>query len=155
MASATLMLSFSLRLPSSFSSPSSVRVPNEVVQFSPFSRACSLKLSSSRNISGFAPILPLRHSTLNSPSPSQPSSLTVVSAKGYKMKTHKVCTSVSPSLMQFGGFGCTAICLVAGKRSQILMSFYSFPFLSPAFSQQSNGAILFLLVLCSFVLRRL
>ncbi|KAL6321961.1 hypothetical protein AAG906_035875 [Vitis piasezkii] len=89
MASATLMLSFSLRLPSSFSSPSSVRVPNEVVQFSPFSRACSLKLSSSRNISGFAPILPLRHSTLNSPSPSQPSSLTVVSAKGYKMKTHK------------------------------------------------------------------
>ncbi|RVW34213.1 hypothetical protein CK203_038709 [Vitis vinifera] len=93
MASATLMLSFSLRLPSSFSSPSSVRVPNEVVQFSPFSRACSLKLSSSRNISGFAPILPLRHSTLNSPSPSQPSSLTVVSAKGYKMKTHKVCFS--------------------------------------------------------------
>ncbi|WKA06708.1 hypothetical protein VitviT2T_024596 [Vitis vinifera] len=89
MDSATLMLSFPLRLPSSFSSPSSVRVPNEVVQFSPFSRACSLKLSSSRNISGFAPILPLRHSTLNSPSPSQPSSLTVVSAKGYKMKTHK------------------------------------------------------------------
>ncbi|KAJ9678903.1 hypothetical protein PVL29_020951 [Vitis rotundifolia] len=89
MASATLMLSFSLRLPSSFSSPSSVRVPNDVVQFSPFSRACSLKLSSSRNISGFAPILPLRHSTLNSPSPSQPSFLTVVSAKGYKMKTHK------------------------------------------------------------------
>ncbi len=88
MASATPILSVSLRLPSS-SSSSSVRVPNGVAQFSPFSRACSLKLSSSRNISGFAPILPLRRSALNSPSPNQSSSLTVVSAKGYKMKSHK------------------------------------------------------------------
>lgn len=97
MASAALMLSFSLRLPPPTPSSSSGRLPSDVVQFLPFSRACSLKLSSSRNFSGFAPILPLRHSAFNSPSPNRPLSLTVVSAKGYKMKTHKVPLSISVS----------------------------------------------------------
>ena len=153
MASATPILSASLRLPSS-SSSYSVRVSNDVVQFSSFYRACSLKLSSSRNISGFAPILPLRRSALNSPSPNQSSSLTVVSAKGYKMKTHKVYTSVSASLMQFGGFWVLLFVWFLGKDAKFLCLFTHFLSFTCIFSAVTmRHFFLFQLFLCSFVLK--
>lgn len=59
------------------------------VQLAQFNRPKSLRLSSSHSISGLAPLLPHRLCTIAS-SPLRPRSLTIVSAKGYKMKTHKV-----------------------------------------------------------------
>ncbi|KAK6944312.1 Ribosomal protein L35 [Dillenia turbinata] len=66
----------------------SVQTPNSIVNFAPFIRKESLRLSSSRNISsGFSSILPNELSRIiPSHSPSLPS---IVAVKGYKMKTHK------------------------------------------------------------------
>ncbi|XP_008223603.1 PREDICTED: 50S ribosomal protein L35, chloroplastic [Prunus mume] len=58
------------------------------VQLAQFNRPNSLRLSSSHSISGLASLLPHRLCTIAS-SPLRPLSLTIVSAKGYKMKTHK------------------------------------------------------------------
>ncbi|PQQ07573.1 50S ribosomal protein L35 chloroplastic [Prunus yedoensis var. nudiflora] len=60
------------------------------VQLAQFNRPNSLRLSSSHSISGLASLLPHRLCTIAS-SPVRPRSrsLTIVSAKGYKMKTHK------------------------------------------------------------------
>ncbi|XP_077238180.1 ribosomal protein L35 [Tasmannia lanceolata] len=57
------------------------------VRLAPFSKAASLKLSSSQTISGFSSILPHKLPIISSPSHSP--SLTIFAAKGYKMKTHK------------------------------------------------------------------
>ncbi|KAI3524276.1 hypothetical protein L1887_02929 [Cichorium endivia] len=48
-------------------------------------KSSALNLSSSHSISVFSPLLPI---TVSSPN-NKPQSLTIVSAKGYKMKTHK------------------------------------------------------------------
>ncbi|KAJ4952668.1 hypothetical protein NE237_029500 [Protea cynaroides] len=53
-----------------------------------FNNATFLKLSSSQNISGFRSILPNKLCTITWTRPNPPS-FTIVSAKGYKMKTHK------------------------------------------------------------------
>ncbi|KAF8025546.1 hypothetical protein BT93_F2397 [Corymbia citriodora subsp. variegata] len=84
MASLT-MASFALRLP-----PSSSRAPRGSVRLAPPNAAAtsSLKLSSVRRISGF-PSLQSRGVAAVSPLARSPRPLTVVSAKGYKMKTHK------------------------------------------------------------------
>ncbi|KAH0993239.1 hypothetical protein GBA52_004722 [Prunus armeniaca] len=58
------------------------------VQLAQFNRPNSLRLSSSNSISGLASLLPHRLCTIAS-CPLRPRSLTIVSAKGYKMKTHK------------------------------------------------------------------
>ncbi|KAF5956342.1 hypothetical protein HYC85_003567 [Camellia sinensis] len=60
-------------------------VKNGVSTLSQFTKKLSLNLSSSHTISGFPPIL----HRLTFPTQT-PQSLTVVSAKGYKMKTHMV-----------------------------------------------------------------
>ncbi|XP_020231293.1 50S ribosomal protein L35, chloroplastic [Cajanus cajan] len=57
------------------------------VRFPVFNNGNSLKLSSSGSIS--APILRQNLCSVPSPLPLRPRSLTIVSAKGYKMKTHK------------------------------------------------------------------
>ncbi|XP_030523398.1 50S ribosomal protein L35, chloroplastic [Rhodamnia argentea] len=83
MASLT-MASFALRLP-----PSSSRASPGSVRLAPLNAATnSLKLSSVRCISGF-PSLQSRKVSAVSPLSRSPRPLTVVSAKGYKMKTHK------------------------------------------------------------------
>uniref|UniRef100_A0A5B7BQR5 50S ribosomal protein L35 n=1 Tax=Davidia involucrata TaxID=16924 RepID=A0A5B7BQR5_DAVIN len=84
MASAT-MFSFGLRV--SPTNPS-FRCSNIIVHLSPFTKKTSLNLTSSHNISGFAPLLPNKLFTV-SPRPQNPQSFTVFAAKGYKMKTHK------------------------------------------------------------------
>ncbi|XP_052180620.1 50S ribosomal protein L35, chloroplastic [Diospyros lotus] len=87
MASSTTLFSFALSF-SSLTPSSSLRISPAIVPLPPFPKKPSLRLSSSHSLSGFAPLLPRRVSTL--PSLSQyPQSLTIVSAKAYKMKTHK------------------------------------------------------------------
>ncbi|XP_076943595.1 large ribosomal subunit protein bL35c-like [Bidens hawaiensis] len=46
-------------------------------------------LSSSHSVSIFSPLVPIRPLIVSSPNNPKPQSLTVVAAKGYKMKTHK------------------------------------------------------------------
>ncbi|XP_058207022.1 large ribosomal subunit protein bL35c [Rhododendron vialii] len=91
MASSTAFcISFKLS-PSSSSSTatrSSFRSPLSTVHFSHFTNKTSLTLTSSHTLSGFAPLLPQRIPTVASPTRNPPP-LTVVCAKGYKMKTHK------------------------------------------------------------------
>ncbi|KAK2632442.1 hypothetical protein EUGRSUZ_L01548 [Eucalyptus grandis] len=83
MASLT-MASFALRLPPSFS-----LAPRGSSRPAPLNAAASsLKLGSVRCISGF-PSLQSRGVAAASPVARSPRPLTVVSAKGYKMKTHK------------------------------------------------------------------
>ncbi|KAI9125599.1 hypothetical protein K1719_003017 [Acacia pycnantha] len=77
------MVSFGFRCPPT--SYSSSRVCFSSVHLAPFNKT---KLSSLSSISGCDPILPLKLCTV-SPLPQRIRRLTVVSAKGYKMKTHK------------------------------------------------------------------
>ncbi|KAK1414034.1 hypothetical protein QVD17_29772 [Tagetes erecta] len=51
-------------------------------------KSTPLNLSSSHSISVFSPVLPNRALVVSSPN-KKPQSLTIVAAKGYKMKTHK------------------------------------------------------------------
>ncbi|KAF8389255.1 hypothetical protein HHK36_025948 [Tetracentron sinense] len=83
MASATMM-PLCLRFCPSFPSIKS----SQIIRIPPFSKKTSLKLSSSQNISGFRSMLPNKLCTITS-RPQNPSNLTIVAAKGYKMKTHK------------------------------------------------------------------
>ncbi|XP_059635957.1 large ribosomal subunit protein bL35c [Cornus florida] len=83
MASPTTMFSLG-----SILSPSSILSSRRIVRLSAFTKKTSLNLSSSHNISGFAPILPNKLFTVT-PLPRNPQSFTVFAAKGYKMKTHK------------------------------------------------------------------
>ncbi|XP_062078477.1 large ribosomal subunit protein bL35c [Humulus lupulus] len=86
MASATMAVSFRLvHSPFSFRP---TRLTSSSVRLAPFNKASSLKLSSSQSISGLNSILPQKLSAFT-PSPNFPRSLTIVAAKGYKMKTHK------------------------------------------------------------------
>ena len=91
-SSTTLSLSFKFS-PSSIS-PRRLRPSYSTVHLSPFTKKTSLSLTSSQRISGFGPILLQRLRTVASPS-QKPQSLTIVCAKGYKMKTHKVFSSHS------------------------------------------------------------
>ncbi|XP_015891890.1 large ribosomal subunit protein bL35c isoform X1 [Ziziphus jujuba] len=84
MASATMTVSFGLRY-SPFCPSSPTRLSRASLQLAPFNKQSSLRLSSSQSISGFPS---LKLSTMTPPPPGL-RSLTVVSAKGYKMKTHK------------------------------------------------------------------
>ncbi|KAI5675772.1 hypothetical protein M9H77_06722 [Catharanthus roseus] len=63
--------------------------PIRTVNLSPFSNKASLNFSFTRSISGFGPIVFNRVPTVASPSENNSRPLTVFSAKGYKMKTHK------------------------------------------------------------------
>ncbi|XP_028117556.1 50S ribosomal protein L35, chloroplastic-like isoform X4 [Camellia sinensis] len=83
-SSTTFSFAFKVSPPIARSSTTSLRTTPTIVRLSQFTKKSSLNLSSSHTISGFFPILP----RLNFPTPNPPS-LTVVSAKGYKMKTHK------------------------------------------------------------------
>ncbi|KAF4370398.1 hypothetical protein F8388_016135 [Cannabis sativa] len=87
MASATTM-AVSFRLPHSPFSPTPTRLTSTSVRLAPSNKANSLKLSSSQTISGFNSVLTQKLSAVT-PSPNSPRSLTIVAAKGYKMKTHK------------------------------------------------------------------
>ncbi|PSS21051.1 50S ribosomal protein [Actinidia chinensis var. chinensis] len=85
-SSTTLALTFKI-------SPSSIATrrllsSHRTVHLSPFTKKTSLSLTSSQRINGFGPIQPQRLRTVASPS-QKPQSLTIVCAKGYKMKTHK------------------------------------------------------------------
>ncbi|KAG5559583.1 hypothetical protein RHGRI_009202 [Rhododendron griersonianum] len=95
MASSTAFcISFKLSPSSSPSSSSSTatrssfRSPLGTVHLSQFTNKTSLTLTSSHTLSGFASLLPQRIRTVASPTRNPPP-LTVVCAKGYKMKTHK------------------------------------------------------------------
>ncbi|KAK3003047.1 hypothetical protein RJ639_019812 [Escallonia herrerae] len=87
MASSTATFSLGFRL---CASRHPIRITHSTVHFSPRpTKKASLNLTSSHSISGFTTqLLPVRVSTAASPSQT-PRTLTVVSAKGYKMKTHK------------------------------------------------------------------
>ncbi|XP_058067801.1 large ribosomal subunit protein bL35c [Magnolia sinica] len=85
MASATIAFS-SICLRFSTSNPSIQAVHG--VSLPTFSKKAALKLSSSKTISGFSSILPIKLSPVIS-TPSNPPPFTVFAAKGYKMKTHK------------------------------------------------------------------
>ncbi|KAJ7979573.1 50S ribosomal protein L35 [Quillaja saponaria] len=87
MASSTMTLSFGFRFSPFYSS--STRVPHRSVQLAPSNKANSLMLSSSRSISGLGLIVPQLLCTITPSRPQRLRSLTIVSAKGYKMKTHK------------------------------------------------------------------
>lgn len=60
------------------------------VRLSPFAMKISHNLSFTRSVSGFAPTVVQRVPIVASPSRNNPKPLTIVAAKGYKMKTHKV-----------------------------------------------------------------
>ncbi|XP_009800569.1 large ribosomal subunit protein bL35c-like [Nicotiana tabacum] len=65
-----------------FTCRTSVKIPS-------ITQKTSLNLSSSHNISAFAPIVFNKVSFAATPTNGNPQPLTVVCAKGYKMKTHK------------------------------------------------------------------
>lgn len=103
MASSSMAVSLSLSY-SPFC-PRQTPPPRRSVHLAPLSSmAASLKLSSSHCISSFGlAVLPRKLSSI-SPSPSGGSrtrSLTIVSAKGYKMKTHKVIYVLSLAQFRF------------------------------------------------------
>ncbi|XP_022135559.1 50S ribosomal protein L35, chloroplastic isoform X2 [Momordica charantia] len=88
MASASTTVSFGLRFSPLCSRPS-VRVSHGSVRLaSSFNKVNSLRLGSSPNISGFGVAL-LQKSFHIAPTSQVHTPLTVVAAKGYKMKTHK------------------------------------------------------------------
>ncbi|KAG5052550.1 hypothetical protein JHK87_004748 [Glycine soja] len=80
-------VSFAVGLLPCSSSSCYTRVSYGSVRFPVLNNANSLKLSSSANIS--TPILHQKLCTVPSPLALRPRPLTIVSAKGYKMKTHK------------------------------------------------------------------
>lgn len=88
--SATTMASFNLiRIPSSSSLPSPIMSFKCSVNLAPFAKMKSLKLSSCHSISGFRSIVPVNLRTIVPLRSQNLPSLTIVAAKGYKMKTHK------------------------------------------------------------------
>ncbi|KAL6984936.1 60S ribosomal protein L35 [Sarracenia purpurea var. burkii] len=87
-SSTTLSLPFNFS-PSSFS-PRNFRSSPGIFHLSPLAKKISRSLSASRSVSALAPLLPLGGEAFSVAYPAQnPRSITVVSAKGYKMKTHK------------------------------------------------------------------
>ena len=104
--SATLTLSFGFRIsPLCPPSSSSTRSSHASIKLASFNnKLSSLRLSSSNSISGYGSFFP--HNNNLCTIPQRPRSLTIVSAKGYKMKTHKVPSSLSLSL----GL-CVCVCL--------------------------------------------
>ncbi|XP_028104490.1 50S ribosomal protein L35, chloroplastic-like [Camellia sinensis] len=86
MASSSTTFSFAFKVspPIARSSTTSLRTSPTIVRLSQFTKKSSVNLSSSHTIPGFSPILP----RLTFPT-QIPQSLTVISAKRYKMKTHK------------------------------------------------------------------
>lgn len=100
MASATMALSLGFGF--SQLHPSSVRF-SRGVQFAPLSKVNnSLRLSSAGCISGFDSLRTQKLSLVAAPRPVRLRSLTIVAAKGYKMKTHKVKTL--SLVIVFGGW---------------------------------------------------
>ncbi|KAK4604851.1 hypothetical protein RGQ29_013065 [Quercus rubra] len=87
--SATLTLSFGFKIsPLCPPSSSSTRSSHASIKLASFNnKLSSLRLSSSNSISGFGSFFP--HNNNLCTIPQRPRSLTIVSAKGYKMKTHK------------------------------------------------------------------
>ncbi|KAE8126026.1 hypothetical protein FH972_020782 [Carpinus fangiana] len=94
MACATLTVSFHLKISSPSRPSQSTRASHGLsVQLAPGNKWSSLRLGSSHSFSGFfGSVLSQKLSTIT-PLPLRPRSLTIVSAKGYKMKTHKVSLS--------------------------------------------------------------
>ncbi|KAE8126027.1 hypothetical protein FH972_020783 [Carpinus fangiana] len=90
MACATLTVSFHLKISSPLRPSHSTRASHGLsVQLAPGNKWSSLRLGSSHSFSGFfGSVLSQKLSTIT-PLPLRPRSLTIVSAKGYKMKTHK------------------------------------------------------------------
>ncbi|GMY35566.1 50S ribosomal protein L35, chloroplastic [Fagus crenata] len=88
MGCATLTLSFGFGI--SPLCPPSTRVSHGSIQLGPLNnKLSSLRLSSSHTISGFGSVLPHKKPATITLLPQRPRSLTIVSAKGYKRKTHK------------------------------------------------------------------
>ncbi|KAG6587802.1 50S ribosomal protein L35, chloroplastic [Cucurbita argyrosperma subsp. argyrosperma] len=87
MASASTAAVFGLRFTPLCSRPS-FHVSLSSIRLASFNKANSLRLSSSHNISGVGVAL-LQKSCQIAPRPQVSTPLTVVAAKGYKMKTHK------------------------------------------------------------------
>ncbi|MED6123292.1 60S ribosomal protein L35 [Stylosanthes scabra] len=85
MACATATVSFAFRLPPR--APSARASHSSSVNVPLLNKFSSLKLSSSSCISGST--LPQRLCSVAAPNPTRIQHLTIVSAKGYKMKTHK------------------------------------------------------------------
>ncbi|KAK4257588.1 hypothetical protein QN277_007156 [Acacia crassicarpa] len=88
MASVSTMLSFSFTRCLRLTSSTTTCVSHGSLQFAPLNNTKSLKLSSFSSISGVTSLLPQQLFALT-PQPHRLRPLTVVSAKGYKMKTHK------------------------------------------------------------------
>ncbi|XP_040997526.1 50S ribosomal protein L35, chloroplastic-like [Juglans microcarpa x Juglans regia] len=89
MACATLTVSFGFRVTSTLCPPPSARASRGLsVQLAPFNKLSSLRLSSWHSVSGFGSVLPQKLCTI-APLTHRLRSLTIVSAKGYKRKTHK------------------------------------------------------------------
>lgn len=116
--SATLTLSFGFRIsplcpPSS--SSSSTRSSHASIKLASFNnKLSSLRLSSSNSISGFGSFFPHNNNNNLCTIPQRPRSLTIVSAKGYKMKTHKV-----PSSLSFSLGLCVCVCELLRKHGKI------------------------------------
>ena len=113
--SATLTLSFGFRIsPLCPPSSSSTRSSHASIKLASFNnKLSSLRLSSSNSISGFGSFFP--HNNNLCTIPQRPRSLTIVSAKGYKMKTHKVPSSLSLSL---GLCVCVCVCELGFQMSR-------------------------------------
>ncbi|KAB1212003.1 50S ribosomal protein L35, chloroplastic [Morella rubra] len=89
MACATLTVSFGFRISSSLCPLPSARASQGLsVHLAPFNKLSTLRLGSSHSVSVFGSVLPQKLCTI-SPFPHRLRSLTIVSAKGYKRKTHK------------------------------------------------------------------
>ncbi|KAF5956739.1 hypothetical protein HYC85_003964 [Camellia sinensis] len=105
-SSSTTTFSFAFKLlsPIARCPATSLRTSPTIVHLSQFTKKSSLNLSSSHTISGFSPILHrLTFPTQN------PQSLTVVCAKGYKMKTHKVIEELGTYFICFLGCFYTSV----------------------------------------------
>ncbi|KAF5956267.1 hypothetical protein HYC85_003492 [Camellia sinensis] len=101
--------------PCAFSMPNHatrLRTSPTIVHLSQFTKKSSLNLSSRHTICGFSPIL----YRLTFPTKT-PQSLTIISAKGYKMKTHKVIEELGTYFICF--LGCF---YTSAKRFQVMGS---------------------------------
>ncbi|KAI9117389.1 hypothetical protein K1719_011555 [Acacia pycnantha] len=89
MACVSTTLSFSFTRCLRLTSSTTTCVSHGSLQFAPLNNTKSLKLSSFSSISGVSSLLLPHQLFALTPQPHRLRSLTVVSAKGYKMKTHK------------------------------------------------------------------
>ncbi|KAI9076736.1 hypothetical protein K1719_041319 [Acacia pycnantha] len=89
MACVSTTLSFSFTRCLRLTSSTTTRISHGSLQFAPLNNTKSLKLSSSSSISGVTSLLLPQQLFALLPQPHRLQSLTVVSVKGYKMKTHK------------------------------------------------------------------